>query len=672
VSVAILVGIARFGLMVLASLGAGCLMLALLLVVASGVTAFFAGWRERPRAARMARRLFYGAAGALLAASAALLAALLTHDFSIAFVTEHTDRSMPAPLVAAAFYAGQEGSLLYWTLLLTLLGSAAVAAAAAAAGADVRLAAYANGCLAAVACFFLVVLVFVASPFDVLRVTPADGLGLNPVLRDGGMLIHPPFLLAGFSSFAIPFAFAMAALLAGRSDGAWIERTRSFALLSWGLQSVGLTLGMWWAYHVLGWGGYWGWDPVENVALMPWLVTTAYLHSAQVQERRGQLRAWNLTLVIAAFLLSVFGTFIVRSGILPSVHTFAVSPLGPWFLGFLAAAVLLSGAVLAWRSQELAVRQPLQPSVSREGAFLLQNVLLAALTAAILWGTVLPLLTGMLGRQLVVGPSYYERVAAPLLVAILALLALGPLLPWRHRGKSWLRNLRPAFAAAALTLAVLLLLGAGAGALVALPLIAAGLATALSEYVRGGLRAGRLAGPWPLAAARLATRRRRRYGAFLAHLGILLVAAGIVGSHFWQQERDVTLRPGQSVSVAGHLLSLQSVDSQEIGDHSETVAVLRLGGEETLAPARLNYPALGGQALSRVAIRSTAREDVYVVVAGTSQDGVALHVFVNPLVTWIWAGAALLVVGVLIGHLGRSQPAPDPARLTARVPAVAP
>jgi cytochrome c-type biogenesis protein CcmF len=655
--------------MVLASLGAACLGLALLLVTASGAIAFFSGRWERPRAARLARRLFYGAAGALIAAAAVLLAALLTHDFSIAFVTEHTDLSMPAPLVAAAFYAGQEGSLLYWTLLLTLLGSGALAAAS---GADVRLAAYANGCLAAVACFFLVVLVFVASPFDVLRVTPADGLGLNPVLRDGGMLIHPPFLLAGFSSFAIPFSFAMSSLLAGRGDGAWIARTRNFALLSWGLQGVGLTLGMWWAYHVLGWGGYWGWDPVENVALMPWLVTTAYLHSAQVQERRGQLRTWNLVLVIAAFLLSVFGTFIVRSGILPSVHTFAVSPLGPWFLGFLAAAVLLSGTVLAWRSQALAVRQPLQPSVSREGAFLLQNVLLAALTAAILWGTVLPLLTGMLGRQLVVGPSYYERVAAPLLVAILGLLALGPLLPWRHRGKGWLRNLRPAFAAAALTLAVLLLLRAGAGALVALPLIAAGLATVLSEYVRGGLRARRLLGPWPLAAARLAMRRRRRYGAFLAHLGILLVAAGIAASHFWQQERDITLRPGQSASVAGHSLTLQSVDSHEVGDHSETVAVLRLGGEETLAPARLNYPALGGQALSRVAIRSTALEDVYVVVGGTSQDGVALHVFVNPLVTWIWAGAAFLVTGVLLGHLGRPQPAPDPAQLTARVPAVAP
>jgi cytochrome c-type biogenesis protein CcmF len=654
--------------MALASLGAVLVLGALLLMLTSGALAFVSGWRRRPVLVLTARSLFYCATAALVAASAVLLSALLSHNFSIAFVTEHTDRSLPAPLLAAAFYGGQEGSLLYWTLLLGLLGSASLASARAA---DLRLVAYANGVLAAVAGFFLVVLVFVASPFDVLRITPADGLGLNPVLRDGGMLIHPPFVLAGFASFAIPFAFAMAALLSGEGDGSWIARTRSFALLSWALQGVGLTLGMWWAYHVLGWGGYWGWDPVENIALMPWLVTTAYIHSAQVQERRGRLRTWNLGLVIGAFLLSVFGTFIVRSGILPSVHTFAISPIGPWFFGFLAVSIVFSGAVLAWRSPLLASREPMQPTVSREGAFLLQNVLLVALTAAVLWGTVLPLVSGMFGRQLLVGPSYYERVASPLLVAVLALLALGPQLPWRRPGLSWLRHLRPALASAGLTLLLLILLGAGPAALVALPLIAAGLATALSDYVGGALRARRLPGSWPAAAARLAVRRRRRYGAFLAHVGILLVAAGIAGSHFWQQQRDVTLKPGSSVSVGGRVLSLDGVQQQVVGDHSETIARLSMG-EETLEPARLSYPALGGQSLTRAAIRSSAVEDVYVVLAGTSPDGSAsFHVFVNPLVTWIWAGGALLVAGVLLGHLGRPLPLGESPPLAARVPVLA-
>src|SRR5256884_3543901 len=242
---------------------------------------------------------------------------------------------------------------------------------------------YVVAVLMVVEAFMTLLLGFVASPFEALPRPPADGVGLNPLLYDEGMRIHPPMLLAGLMSWSVPFAFAIAALATGRLGNEWVALSRRYAMVAWVILGLGNVLGAWWAYHVLGWGGYWGWDPVENVALMPWLVTTAYLHSAQAQERRGQLRAWNLALVIAAFLLSVFGTFIVRSGILPSVHTFAVSPLGPWFLGFLAAAVLLSGAVLAWRSKELAVRQPLQPSVSREGAFLLQNVLLAALTAAI-------------------------------------------------------------------------------------------------------------------------------------------------------------------------------------------------------------------------------------------------------------------------------------------------
>jgi cytochrome c-type biogenesis protein CcmF len=668
VPVPLLIEVGGLGLMILASLGTVLLLAALLLAGMSGALAFFSGWRRRPHEAFAARMLFYGATTAVVGASAALLVALLSHDFSIAFVTEHTDRSLPVPLLAAAFYGGQEGSLLYWTLLLVLLGSGSLAAARAL---DVRHVAYANGVLAAVAGFFLVVLVFVASPFSVLRTVPADGLGLNPVLRDGGMLVHPPFLLAGFSSFAIPFAFAMAALLAGQNDAGWVRRTRSFALLSWGLQTVGLSLGMWWAYHVLGWGGYWGWDPVENVALMPWLVTTAYIHSAQVQERRGRLGAWNLGLVIAAFLLSVFGTFIVRSGILPSVHTFAVSPLGPWFLGFLAASVLLSGAVLAWRSPALAPAGPPHAAISREGAFLLQNVLLVALTAAVLWGTMLPLLSGMVGRQLLVGSSYYERVGAPLLLAVLVLLAVGPPLPWRQPTRRWLRHLRPTLGAAALTLVLLLLAGAGPAALLALPLIAGGLGTVLAEYVRGGLRARRLPGPWPAAAARLAARRRRRYGSFLAHLGILLVAAGIAGSHFWQLERDLTLRPGGSASVGGHTISMKGIEQQGAGDHSETVARLRVG-EDSLEPARLSYPALGGQSVTRVAIRSSALEDVYVVLAGTSEDGsAAFHVFVNPLVTWIWAGAALLVIGVLVGHLGRPEPRTERAPAAARMPVLA-
>ncbi|HSR23774.1 MAG TPA: cytochrome c-type biogenesis CcmF C-terminal domain-containing protein [Candidatus Eisenbacteria bacterium] len=636
--------------MLVAELGSAFLLASLVLVTLSAAAALVAGRRGHAALAGVARRAFYAAALGLAGASASLLVALLGRDFAIAYVFEHTDRSLPPSLSAAAFYGGQEGSLLYWALLLTLTGSVAIAAGA---RTSVQMTAYANAVLAGIVAFFLVVMVFVASPFALLPTVPADGLGLNPLLRDGGMLIHPPFLLAGYSAFAVPFAFAIAALVGGRDDAGWVAHTRRYALLAWGLQSVGLTLGMWWAYHVLGWGGYWGWDPVENAALMPWLATTAYVHSAQVQERRGTLRAWNFGLVIAAFLLSALGTFLVRSGVLPSVHSFAVSPLGPWFFGFLVAGMAISGGVLAWRSERLRSPRAVEPGASREGAFLLQNVLLVALTGAVVWGTLLPLVSGMTGRELVVGAPYYERAGTPLMVALLALLAVGPLLPWRRLRGGWLRLLRWPLAAAALALAAMLVAGVRQpGALLTLPLVAAGLATCLAEYGRGAALARRMAGPWPLAAARVLARKRRRYGAYLVHAGMLAIAAGLIGSHAWQRSSQVTLRPGQSVTVGSHTLTYDGISSRSEGDHSALVAHVRMG-DETLEPARLSYPSLGGQAVTSAAIRSTPLDDVYVVLAGADGDVAALTVYVNPLVTWIWAGGALLVAGVLLGNLVR-------------------
>jgi cytochrome c-type biogenesis protein CcmF len=632
--------------MTLAYIGSGALLAGLVMCGFSVLLSFWAGWRQNLVMIQVGRRAFYAAAAMVVLASAVLETALLTHDFSIAYVVEHTDLSIATPLVAAAFYGGQEGSLLYWTLILCLLGSASLVASS---RLGPRLAAYAAGVLAAIATFFLVVLVMVASPFDVLSVTPPDGLGLNPVLRDGGMLIHPPVVLAGFASFAIPFSFAAAALLAGRSDAAWIAHTRRFALLAWTLQSAGLVLGMWWAYHVLGWGGYWGWDPVENVALMPWLATTAYLHSSQVQEHRGRLRAWNFGLVITAFLLVVFGTFIVRSGVVPSVHTFAISAIGPWFFAFLFICVVFSGMLLALRAGGLKSTKEPAAAVSREGAFVLQNLLLVGVVAVVLWGTVLPLVSGMLGQERVVGMSYYERAAGPLLVAVLALMAAGPLLPWRRAGKASVRALRWPAAAAVATLAVMLAMGVrDVPALITLPVAAAVLATCLLEFAR--LLAKRSFAPL--------VRNRRRYGAYLAHLGLVVVVAGIASSHFWQQEKDVTLSPGQQVSVGGYTLTYEGSEQRQLADHSELVAALTFG-DRTLEPARATYAGLGGQSLTHVAISTTATADVYVVLVGIDRDGSAsFRVLVNPLVSWIWAGAVVIILGVVLGNLGERSPAP--------------
>src|SRR5256712_2562029 len=445
---------------VTAYLGSGALLAGLVMGGFSALLSFWAGWRENALMVQVGRRAFYASAAMILFAAALLEIALLTHDFSLAYVAEHSDLSTPIALVAAAFYGGQEGSLLYWALVLGLLGSASLVASS---RLGLRLAAYAAGILGAILSFLLYVLVLVASPFDLLSITPPDGLGLNPVLRDGGMLIHPPVVLAGFASFAIPFSFAAAALLAGRSDAAWIAHTRRFALMAWALQSTRLGLGMWWGDHVLGWGGYWSWDPVENVAFMPWLATTAYLHSSQVQERRGRLRAWNFGLVILAFLLVVFGTFIVRSGVVPSVHTFAVSAIGPWFLGFLGASLIFSIGLLAFRAGGLRSHGEPAPAVSREGAFALQNLLLIGGIAVVLWGTILPLVSGLAGQQRVVGASYYDRATGPLFAVILALMAAGPLVPWRHAGAPLWRALR--WPAAGSPVGLVALLGARVGSL---------------------------------------------------------------------------------------------------------------------------------------------------------------------------------------------------------------
>jgi cytochrome c-type biogenesis protein CcmF len=653
---------------ILGYFGVGALLAALVLGGFSAVLSFWAGSQENAVMVQVGRRAFYAAAAMIVVAGAVLEWALLSHDFSLAYVTEHTDVSTPTALVAAGFYGGQEGSLLYWALVLGVLGSVSLVASA---SLGVRLAAFAAGVMAAILTFFLVVLVLVASPFDLLSITPPDGLGLNPVLRDGGMLIHPPVVLAGFASFAIPFSFAAAALLAGRPDSAWIAHTRRFALIAWSLQTTGLVLGMWWAYHVLGWGGYWGWDPVENVALMPWLATTAYLHSSMVQETRGRLRAWNFSLVIVAFLLVVFGTFIVRSGVVPSVHTFAISAIGPWFLAFLFFCIVFSVVLLAFRSKALGGHVAPVAPVSREGAFVLQNLLLVGVVVVVLWGTVLPLVSGMLGQQRVVGASYYESAAGPLFLVILALMAAGPLLPWGRaagrvrRGLTGSPSLRAMMWPGATAVLVLAALVAGGvrsmPALLALPLTGAVAATCFTQYARLGRGWSHLPS--------LLLLRRRRYGAYLAHLGLAVLVTGIAGSHFWQQEKDVTLSPGQQVTVAGYTLTYVGSQDRQLTDHTELVAAMRLG-DATLEPARATYAGLGGQSLTHVAISTTPVADVYVVLAGASADGSAsFSVFVNPLVSWIWAGGAIIILGVILGNVGERAPAFQTVRR--RLPAAA-
>src|SRR3954469_8693999 len=384
-----------------------------------------------PELAVSAHRAVYGVAALMIVASCTLLTAFLSNDFSIRYVAEHSSREMPLSLVAAAFYGGQAGSLLYWGWTLSFFS--AIVAHQQRRATDRHLMAYVHMTLMVVMAFFGLVLGFVASPFEKLAVVPANGQGLNPLLYDLGMLYHPPMLLAGYMSWTIPFAFAVAALATGRLDAAWIKTTRKYALVAWGILGIGNMLGAWWAYRVLGWGGYWGWDPVENSAIMPWLIGTAFIHSVMIQERRGMLKVWNMALVMVTFYLAIFGTFVVRSGVINSVHSFAQSSLGPFFLTFLTLVVATTLGLLFYRLPQLRSDNHLDSMLSREASFLMNNLLFLGLVFAIFWGTIFPLVSeAVQGTKITVGPPFFNQVAGPIMIGLLVLMGVGPLMPWRR------------------------------------------------------------------------------------------------------------------------------------------------------------------------------------------------------------------------------------------------
>jgi cytochrome c-type biogenesis protein CcmF len=521
--------------------------------------------------------------------------------------------------------------------------------------------------------FMTLLLGFVATPFEALPRPPADGVGLNPLLYDEGMRIHPPMLLAGLMSWSVPFAFAIAALATGKLGNEWVALSRRYAMVAWVILGLGNVLGAWWAYHVLGWGGYWGWDPVENVALMPWLVGTAFIHSIQMQERRGMLKAWNVALIMIAFFLSIFGTFVVRSGILASVHAFALSAIGPYFLTFLALVILGSLALFFWRLPSLRGENQLDGLLSREASFLMNNLLFLGITFAIFWGTIYPLVAEALADQKVsVGPPYFKQVAGPLLGALLLLMGIGPLMPWRRASREHLLNnfLIPV-AGTVIGLAVLLAFGIrDPFATLGFGLCLFVLGTVVQEFARGMLARHRATGENYVAAlGHLIRRNNRRYGGYIVHLAILLIGAGAVGSQVYQQQAQASLAPGESVSVAGYTLTAGGIQTLTSPGLRTVQAVLTVNGQEQVRAEKQFWDNFPQQPSTKVGLRSTPFEDLYVVLAGWDGDGatakVSLAVFVNPLVSWIWAGGVLLLLGTVV----TLWPAPLPTRLRSTVPA---
>ena len=639
-------------------LGVIALILALGFSVLAMITATIGAIHRVPASSQAliqsAKRSVLVVAAFLILASYALVESFLTHDFGMKYVSDHSSLSMAWYYTTSAFYSGQEGSLLYWGLMLSIFSVIFIFTSR---RAPAILVPYVIVTLMAIETFLLLVLTSVSNPF--VRISgpaPADGAGLNPLLMDPGMLIHPPMLLMGYMSFALPFAFAVAALITGKLDSEWLRSIRRWTLAAWSIQTAGLILGAWWAYHVLGWGGYWGWDPVENAALLPWLTATAFLHSTMVQERRGMLKVWNLVLVMASFALSIFGTFEVRSGIISSVHSFAYSAIGSYFLVFLIVVIVASTALFLYRLPRLKPEQEFDSVVSREGVFLLNNLLLIGITFATLWGTIFPLISVALQKQtMTVGPPFYENVNGPLFVLLLLAMGVGPLLAWRRTAlRSLWRNLSVPAVFAALCAIILPLVG--------VTNVAANIGFSVCTFTAGailyelwrGMRVRHAHGePYVVALYMLFNRYRQRYGGYIVHLGLALLAVGVIGSHFFQTQKDVVLKSGQEVTMAGNrLVFFGNIDDKE-PDREILTAQIQVWRNNQLQqyiyPGRTFYHSFQDQPASQISITSIGLNDFYVVLENfQGPDEATIHIYVNPLTSLVWYGGLLMLLGGVI------------------------
>jgi len=628
-----------------ASLGRAALLLSFGLVVYAVVAGSLAAWRRRRRLARSAQNALIAAFATTVVAAVVLIVALARRDLSFVYVAQHTSRSLPLGYALSAFWGGQEGSLLLWLLVLTGYSSLAVWLNRRSG----ELLAWTVPVLGGVAAFFTFMLCFVSSPFATAA-APADGAGMVPSLQNPYMLAHPPMLYLGYVGLTVPFAFAMGALLSKRTDERWIVVTRRWTLAAWTFLGVGQLLGAHWAYVEIGWGGYYAWDPVENAALMPWLAATAFLHSVMIQEKRGMLKVWNMTLVALAFGLSIFGTFLTRSGVVNSIHSFSQSPLGGWFLGFIVLITVFSVGLIYLRLPLLRARTKLESLVSREATFLYNNLLLVALALTILWGVVYPLLTQAVnGETRSVSKPYYDFFLHTFGLPLLLLMGIGPLVAWRRAS---LRALGKTFIvpAACAVVGGIALIAAGFGSstpgLLAYTFSIFVAASIVLEFVRGRRAAGSL--------VRLVSRNRRRYGGYIVHAAIVLLAIGVAGSSAYQTVRERSLTRGQSMEVAGYTLTyagLTSTQRQNAQETDATVDVTRGGSHvTTLHPGKAYFPI--EQSLSNeVSIYHDPRSigDVYTIADAISKNGtLELKVLVKPLVNLVWIAGFVFVFGSLV------------------------
>jgi len=646
------------------------------------------GWKRNAFLVESSRRAVYAVWVLVTAASAALVGALLADDFRFAYVASNSNRSLAAAYKFAAWWGGQEGSLLFWNWVLASYAALVVRLRRT----HDALTPWVTATLMATQGFFLLLNAFVASPFRMLAVGRGitevpDGTGLNPLLQHWAMIIHPPVLYLGYVGFTVPFAFAVASLAARQPGHEWIHLTRRWTIVTWLFQGGGILLGAAWAYAVLGWGGYWGWDPVENASLLPWLTATAFLHSVMMQERRGMMKIWNVVLISCTFLLSILGTFLTRSGVVSSVHAFGKSPLGSYFVVFLGLALAVTIYLILSRLEYLKPEARLQSVVSRESSFLLNGLILLLVCFAILWGTLYPLISEVFsGEKMTVGPPYFNRVNIPAGLFLLLLTGIGPLVAWRRASPDSLRRNFLWPLAAALVLAAGLF---AAGVRHPYALVSFGLClfvtwTIGSEFYRGARAIqARTRQNLPAAAVELARRNTRRHGGYIVHLGVVLMFVGFTGSAF-NQEATVELKPAAQARLGHYELRLASVRPVENENYAGQTALVEVSQNGrplgSLRPERRLYKS-GGQTTSNVAIRRGLTEDLYLNFAGLSEDNqrAVLQAYVFPLVSWIWIGSVVLVLGGCIclvpsakpGHSrtgsgGAESPHPEGTRAEAR------
>lgn len=658
----------------IANLGYGILTVTFLVTLYSAFAAIYGESRKIPALVESARRAMLLTWPLLTLTAGLLIYLLVNNHFEVQFVYEVTSRSMPTYLKITAWWGGQAGSLLFWSWLMSAFASL------------VTLRKWDRDreflpWVILVACitmaFFIGMNVFFENPFAQLYQTstgieahtfqPAnstlftapDGRGLNPLLRHPGMVIHPPMLYLGFVSFVIPYAFAMAALITGRTDDRWIRLTRRWALWAWLFLSFGLVLGGRWAYDVLGWGGYWGWDPVEIAAFMPWLTGTAFLHSVMIQEKRGMLKQWNMLLIVLTYDLVIFGTFLTRSGVLSSVHAFAQSAIGPLFMGFVSVTLITSVALIIYRWDSLKSETEMTSLLSREALFLLNNLMFISILVVCFWGVIFPLISELFtGQKVTVGPPFYERATGPLFAALMLLMGIAPLSAW---GNSTVKTLgraiwKPTIVAVIVTVIIFATYTRNTYALIGFFLVAFVILVTLYEYWRGANARQKSQNENIFTALwNLTGRNRRRYGGYIIHLSMMLMAIGILGIELFQVETQGTLEINQQTSVGGYDLVYQDIarfpgpDGREVT--RAVVSVYKDGEYLGELNPRIDYYFDVKQTMTIPGQRSTLRDDIYVLLVNwepASATGATFKIYVNPLVNWLWLGSLLFLVGIVI------------------------